>query len=75
MSAWLSDAPEEAKKAFASKGGKAPRPGLRGFAAMSPERRREIASKGGSLSGGNFKNDKKRASEAGIRGARIKNER
>ena len=29
----------------------------RGFAAMSEEQQREIASKGGQASGGNFKND------------------
>jgi general stress protein YciG len=37
----------------------------RGFASMDPEKRREIASKGGKESGGNFKNDPERASEAG----------
>jgi general stress protein YciG len=40
----------------------------RGFASMSPERRREIAINGGKLSGGNFKNDRKRASEVGRKG-------
>ncbi len=40
----------------------------RGFAAMDKERQREIASKGGRMSGGNFKNDRKKASEAGRKG-------
>lgn len=40
----------------------------RGFAAMSADKQREIASKGGKASGGNFKNDPKRASEAGKKG-------
>lgn len=42
--------------------------GKQGFASMSPEKRREIASKGGKASGGNFKNDRERASQAGKRG-------
>lgn len=42
--------------------------GGRGFAGMSKERQREIASKGGSASGGNFKNDPARASIAGRKG-------
>ncbi|HLZ15234.1 MAG TPA: general stress protein [Candidatus Saccharimonadales bacterium] len=37
----------------------------RGFAAMDAERQREIASKGGQMSGGNFKNDREKASRAG----------
>lgn len=37
----------------------------RGFAAMPAWRRREIASRGGSVSGGNFKNDRAKASRAG----------
>ena len=37
----------------------------RGFAAMDEETRRRIASEGGKASGGNFKNDPDRASEAG----------
>jgi general stress protein YciG len=41
---------------------------LRGFAAMAPEKRREIASKGGRVSGGNFKNNRQKASEAGRKG-------
>ena len=41
----------------------------RGFASMSEEQQRAIASKGGKASGGNFKNDPERASEAGKRGA------
>lgn len=40
----------------------------RGFASMNAEKQREIASKGGRASGGNFKNDPKRASQAGKRG-------
>jgi len=41
----------------------------RGFASMDPDKQREIASKGGKSSGGNFANDTKRASEAGKKGA------
>lgn len=41
----------------------------RGFASMDEDKQREIASKGGSASGGNFKNDTRRASEAGRKGA------
>lgn len=37
----------------------------RGFAAMDPAKQREIASKGGKASGGNFANDRSRAAEAG----------
>jgi hypothetical protein len=40
----------------------------RGFASMDPDKQRAIASKGGKASGGNFANDRKRASEAGRRG-------
>ncbi len=40
----------------------------RGFASMSDDKQREIASKGGKASGGNFANDRKRASEAGKKG-------
>ena len=40
----------------------------RGFASMDQQRQREIASKGGQASGGNFKNDPERASEAGRKG-------
>ncbi len=42
--------------------------GKQGFASMDESKQREIASKGGKASGGNFKNDPKRASEAGKRG-------
>lgn len=42
----------------------------RGFASMSDDQRRAIASQGGSASGGNFKNDPRRASEAGKKGAK-----
>jgi len=41
----------------------------RGFASMDDKKQREIASKGGRASGGNFKNDPQRASEAGKKGA------
>lgn len=37
----------------------------RGFASMDPKKQREIASRGGSASGGNFKNDRQKASRAG----------
>lgn len=40
----------------------------RGFASMDQDKQREIASKGGKASGGNFKNDRKRAQEAGRKG-------
>ena len=40
----------------------------RGFAGMSDRKQRQIASKGGSASGGNFKNDPARASKAGRKG-------
>ena len=40
----------------------------RGFASMDEDKQREIASKGGKASGGNFKNDPARASEAGKKG-------
>lgn len=40
----------------------------RGFASMSPEKQREIASMGGKASSGNFKNDPARASKAGKKG-------
>lgn len=41
----------------------------RGFASMDADKQREIASKGGKASGGNFANDPRRASEAGKKGA------
>jgi uncharacterized protein len=40
----------------------------RGFASMDSEKQREIASKGGQASGGNFKNDRNKAREAGRKG-------
>src|ERR1700757_1584813 len=40
----------------------------RGFASMDEKRQGEIASKGGQASGGNFKNDRRRAAEAGRKG-------
>lgn len=42
----------------------------RGFASMDEAKQKEIASKGGKASGGNFKNDPQRASEAGKKGGR-----
>lgn len=44
------------------------RPAPRGFAAMDAARQREIASKGGKASGGNFANDPGRAAAAGRKG-------
>ena len=41
----------------------------RGFASMNEDRQKEIASMGGKASSGNFANDRKRASEAGKKGA------
>ena len=41
----------------------------RGFASMDESKQREIASKGGKASSGNFANDRERASEAGKKGA------
>ena len=43
----------------------------RGFAAMDERKQREIASKGGSASGGNFAKDPERAREAGRRGGEV----
>ncbi len=40
----------------------------RGFASMDDKKQRDIASKGGQASSGNFKNDPERASEAGRKG-------
>lgn len=40
----------------------------RGFASMSKSKQQEIASKGGKASGGNFANDRQKASEAGRKG-------
>jgi general stress protein YciG len=42
----------------------------RGFAAMDPAKQREIASKGGKASGGNFANNRERAAAAGREGGR-----
>jgi general stress protein YciG len=47
----------------------------RGFAAMDPSRQREIASKGGKASGGNFANDRDRAAEAGRVGGKVSRSR
>lgn len=41
----------------------------RGFASMDEDKQKDIASKGGQASGGNFANDRKKASEAGKKGA------
>lgn len=41
----------------------------RGFASMDESKQKDIASKGGQASGGNFKNDSSRASAAGKKGA------
>jgi general stress protein YciG len=40
----------------------------RGFASMDETKRRDIASKGGQATGGNFANDPERAAEAGRKG-------
>lgn len=40
-----------------------------GFASMDADKQREIASKGGQASSGNFANDREKASEAGKKGA------
>jgi general stress protein YciG len=42
----------------------------RGFAAMDPDKQREIASKGGKASGGNFANNRERAAAAGREGGK-----
>ena len=42
----------------------------RGFAAMDPVKQREIASKGGKASGGNFANNRERAAIAGRTGGK-----
>ena len=44
----------------------------RGFAGVDGEKQREIASKGGSASGGNFANDPERAREAGRKGGEVR---
>ena len=40
----------------------------RGFASMDQDKQREIASKGGKESPGNFANDRQKAAEAGRKG-------
>jgi len=40
----------------------------RGFASMDESKQREIASKGGKASPGNFKHDREKASRAGKKG-------
>ena len=47
----------------------------RGFAAMDPALQREIASKGGKASGGNFANNRDRAAAAGREGGRASRHR
>lgn len=42
----------------------------RGFASMDEDKQREAASKGGKESGGSFKNDPEKASEAGRNGGK-----
>lgn len=42
--------------------------GKQGFASMDESKQKEIASKGGSASPGNFKHDRERAREAGKKG-------
>ncbi len=44
----------------------------RGFASMPKEKVREIASRGGKASGGNFKNDPEKASRAGRQGGKAR---
>ncbi len=51
-----------------SKGGENMAKSKRGFASMDSEKQRQIASKGGKASGGNFKNNPERAREAGRKG-------
>ena len=43
----------------------------RGFASMDHDRQREIAAKGGQMSGGNFRHDPQRAAEAGHKGGQM----
>jgi general stress protein YciG len=43
----------------------------RGFAAMSPERLREVSGRGGKNSPANFKNNRERARKSGQKGGRI----
>jgi len=45
--------------------------GGRGFASMDEDKQREIAAKGGHLSGGNFRNDPQRAAQAGHKGGQV----
>lgn len=42
--------------------------GKQGFASMDSSKQKDIASKGGKASGGNFKNNPERASAAGKKG-------
>lgn len=45
--------------------------GKQGFASLSPERRREVAAKGGRAGGNVFKENRKRAAELGRKGGEI----
>lgn len=62
---------QDSRLAAQAKGGSTKPKKPRGFAAMSPERRKEIASRGGSASGGNFKHDPKRAALTGRKGGKV----
>lgn len=46
----------------------------RGFASMDEKKQKEIASKGGKESTGNFANDRERAAEAGKKGGEARSE-
>lgn len=46
----------------------------RGFASMDEDKQKEIASKGGRESGGNFANDREKASEAGRKGGQSRSQ-
>ena len=46
----------------------------RGFASMDEKKQKEISSKGGKESGGNFANDRERASEAGKKGGETRSQ-
>jgi general stress protein YciG len=47
------------------------RPNKRGFGSMDPEKQRKIASVGGKVSGGNFKNNPERAADVGRKGGLV----
>lgn len=67
--------PNDLSMATRSKSSDSPSRSARGFAAMDPERQREIAAMGGRASGGNFANDPARAAEAGRAGGRARGSR